>query len=101
MCILDEEELDPTTEAGETVANVSPGEAVDETNEQDSISLNSVPSLRFEPVEDYKPGEKGFRETINQVVKFPLRKLFFQIIYLRRMPSLFLFKISRVSKIYF
>ena len=37
----------------------SENEATKETYEEDSISLSSVPSLRFEPVEEHKPGASG------------------------------------------
>ena len=56
---LDEDELDGVLESSDGLADeeeMSLNQPVQETKEQDSISLHSTPSLRFEPVED-KPSK--------------------------------------------
>jgi hypothetical protein len=66
---LDEVEFDGVLESRDGVAEeeMSLNETVEETSEQDSISLHSTPSLRFEPVED-KPSKLTYilcRESVH------------------------------------
>ncbi|XP_046857496.1 brefeldin A-inhibited guanine nucleotide-exchange protein 1-like [Xenia sp. Carnegie-2017] len=44
-----------------------PQETVEETKEQDSISLHSTPSLRFEPVEEHEPVVQTERMLFNSL----------------------------------
>ncbi|XP_046860796.1 brefeldin A-inhibited guanine nucleotide-exchange protein 1-like isoform X1 [Xenia sp. Carnegie-2017] len=45
-----------------------PQETVEETKEQDSISLHSTPSLRFEPVEEHEPVVQTERMLFNSLI---------------------------------
>ncbi|XP_046857501.1 brefeldin A-inhibited guanine nucleotide-exchange protein 1-like [Xenia sp. Carnegie-2017] len=45
-----------------------PQETVEETKEQDSISLHSTPSLRFEPVEEHDPVVQTERMLFNSLI---------------------------------
>ncbi|XP_046857714.1 brefeldin A-inhibited guanine nucleotide-exchange protein 1-like [Xenia sp. Carnegie-2017] len=45
-----------------------PQETVEETKEQDSISLNSTPSLRFEPIEEQEPVVQTERMLFNSLI---------------------------------
>ncbi|XP_046857488.1 brefeldin A-inhibited guanine nucleotide-exchange protein 1-like [Xenia sp. Carnegie-2017] len=45
-----------------------PQETVEETKEQDSISLHSTPSLRFEPVEEHEPVVQMERMLFNSLI---------------------------------
>ncbi|CAB3982629.1 brefeldin A-inhibited guanine nucleotide-exchange 1 isoform X1 [Paramuricea clavata] len=68
----DEEELDGVLEStdgvGEDDEMVAFNESFQETNEQDSISLHSTPSLRFEPVEEHKPIVQTERMLFNSLI---------------------------------